>query len=639
MYLLPVSYDGFGLNTSDYRTIIPDNAPASWGADVVENKRANAFPQFASMDLDGINLPLRIHIRGNGSLSALKRVFNAEDYRLRGPRKLVVQDENGKQWYVYASARNLTSSRYNAVTVLVRVSAPVWISEVEQSVTWSVEADGDEKTVTVGGNANALPIFEVTPTTQLVGGFRHVDSLVLYNRCANRAVQFPMQIVSGWDTAALVSSGELQASCQDVRVSLDDVRIDFWLVRPNTTNTAIWANVNLAPMVLLKLAMSIPATGEVGELTFAVGSEKTLAGMSKYGYLLIDSEVFYYSGVDAKLRKVGGLKRAQMGSNMDDHVVGASCWWVEHKLQVLYGNSAADAWVNDESKRPAFDLDDSDNGMWVYECFGDSQQLQSAAAKPMVISSAGKVSGYYTDEHDVEADVSPFDVLGLAVRSYLKSGKPAGDTANVAWDLFHPFGIYSVAASGDKYRVGVKWPRFTVQKSANGSSWTMLAEETSPVNGSTWTLFVITEKTTGATSIYIPTRVRFSFSGTVDASSSAIGMVEITQATIKPVAGNVPVILRMAGSSNYPFEARLLNETSGDEIALSYQMGQGQTLVVDTERKVIECNGVGADAALAPYPLRGEWLPFLPGGNLLHYAAIGDGGVGIVIRYRERMVW
>jgi len=637
MYLKPISFDGFSLSSGGYTAIIPEDAPASWKAQVVENKRVNAFPQFASVEMDGVTLPILVKILAGGSLLALKKAFDPSSYVLPRPKKLIVQDAQGGFWSCMAVAQNLIKSSQRQVTALLRVSEPVWVSETLTSVSWTVP--GADKAITVAGNTWALPTFRLKPTGANPGNYAHNEPITVLNKSGARAVQFPLQIVGNWNTAALVTAGTLRADCADVRMLVDDVEVDAWVINPNTADTDIWINVNLEPKTEIKLGASIPASGAVGEVQFVAGSQAALSKLRPGGAFRIDSEVFTYSGVAPTLSKIGGVTRAQRNTSEAAHAAGATVYFIEHDVRLLWGNAAASARVNDDSRRPAFDLTASDNTQWVYAQFGDKAQLMSATWRPSA-SSVGKVSGIYTDELNEFDEVWPADVMGAEATTYLSKGKVVGDTVKIAWDLYCPFGFSAVAiTAAKKYRVGAKWPVLTLQKSVNGASWITLATESMPVNESTWTDYQVAEVSTGASATYVPTWLRLSFAGLVAATAGAVGRVEVRDAVVKLQTANMPSITRGTEIGNVQLEATLSNTASGDAINIVYPAAVNKTLVVDTANKVITYEGQAADKALGSYPPRGEWLPLLPGANALQYTGVGSGPVDVTIEYRERMVW
>jgi hypothetical protein len=640
MYLKPISFDGFGLNTANYESIIPEDAPASWKAGANENTRTNAFPQFASLGLDGITLPVVIAIKGSGSLNELKKVFDPSSYYLPAPKKFIVQDETGAQWSAMGVSLNIAESSGEMATMLLRISQPVWVSETEIPVVWAITAPGQTQAITINSNYWALPKFEVKPTGANPGNFAHNLPYTIYNATAAAAAQYPLKVVSGWNTAALISAGTLKGDCSDWRIYMDGVEVDAWITDPNTDHTAITINVNLKGKLELALGTAIASSGAVGELQFAKSAAAVLKTLPLSGAFLVEDEIFTYNGLNTTLLKAGGVQRAARNTSMAAHASGAMVRFIEHDVRLLYGNPNAAARVNDDSKKPAFDLAASTNTQWVYSQFGDKLQVRSASWKPAA-KSTGKVSSYYPYGQNALDDVWPADVLGLEINTYASKGKTLGDTATITWIFFHPFGIYSAAGSGEKYRVGAKWPTFTLEKSSNGTSWKVMLAETSPVNESAWSAFTWAETVTGATGVYIPTWLQVKLNGAIAATVGALAMAELTDVTVKLVTGNVPVIIQGTEASNVHLEMTLTNMTSAlqDAIGLVFPAAVNKTLVVDTAAKTITYEGIAADAALAPYPARGEWLPLLSGANTLRYDAAYSGPVTITIKYRERMIW
>ncbi len=639
MTMTPVSFGSLALNNANYQAIIPVEAPASWRANLVENQRSGAFPQAASLQMDGITFPMRINIRGSGSLRELQKTFNNPEY-YRGLElvKLIAQDDQGSQWSMMVVSLNLIDTGQKGATALLRAAYPIWERESVTPLTWNITASGQTKIISPGGNAPALPVYEITPKGANGGDYATAWPITVYNRMNVKAVRYPLQIVSGWDTATLVSGGNLRSDCADVRVVVDGQEIDHWLVRPNTANTAIWVNLNLSPKIELKLGTAIPATGAVGEIVFDKSAAAALKLLPAAGILRIGAEEFTYSGKNEKLLKVGGVQRAQRNTSMASHATGVSCIWIEHDIQVLYGFSGALAREVDERYRPAFELT-GDNETWQYLTFGDVARLNAGGWVGSVIKSAGKLSFVYTAVHDA-TDADPVDVTGMAISPYLSRNRWAGDSADLEWRLYNPFGLTSIEASGEKLRRGTKWPTLKIQKSADGSRWLDLRIETSPVNADTWTAFTTTVLNTAPTASFVPRYVRVDLAGVIDSAETAAALAELNAVTVKPIATNIPMVIAGTVNANYQFDATLINETTGESLRLIYPMVVNKTLIVDSSLKRIDYLGQSAEPALQPYPRRGEWLPLRAGvDNTLRFEATATGAVEIVIKYRERKVW
>lgn len=635
MQLTPISFGGFTFGSA-YKAIIPEDAPASWRATVNENRRTGAFPQFASVEFDGISLPVMIQIV-SGSLLTLKRVFNAAALPL-GPRKLVVEDEEGGQWSVMAVAQNLVQTSQKKAVAMLRVSEPVWVSETLGTETW-LPSEGDLE-ITIGtDNFWALPVLKITPTGANPNHYAHNEPITVLNVTSQRAMQLPIQLVTNWDTATLVGAGQLQASCADVRVLVDGVEVDAWVNAPNTSGTDLWINLDLEGKTELGLGEDLASSGAIGEVLLAKGSTAAMKKLPKAGAFLVDDEIFTYDGVDAVSCRLGGVVRAQRNTTSAAHTKGDTVYFIQHDIRLLWGNATAEARVNDETKRPAFELSSSTNGQWVYAQFGDRERLMGGAWKPSV-KSAGGVSNIYTEELNAYDDVWPAKVLGGEILTYTTSrGKLLGDTATLTWDFYHPFTIYSVAGTGKKWRTGAKWPTFALQKSANGTAWKPVASEISPVNESEWVDFTIAETTTGAGANYAPTWLRVSLAGVVAASTGAAARAEMRDVTVKMVTANLPRIIRGTEIGNVQLEGTISNLATDEAVEISYPAAVGKTLTVDGVNKTITYDGRGAAAAMAQSPERVDWLRLVPGLNRLRYAGDSGGPVSIVVEWRERMVW
>jgi hypothetical protein len=643
MYLKPVSFDGLALNDANYETIIPDDAPVSPRITVNENRRTNAFPQYASIEMDGVNLPLAIKIKSGGSLSELKRVFNPVDYRIPSQKKLIVSTETGELWSVMGVSQLFTETSQKKAIAVLRISNPVWVSDIENTTSWNVTAGGQTKSITINSNAISLPKIEITPTGTNAGSYAVCIPIIVRNRKQAGAASYPLQLLSNWDTAALITADIiLQPDCADTRLVIDGVESDFWLVRPNAVDSALWANINLSPAINLKLGTAILDSGSVTEVIFAKGYDSLLKKLPAKGILQIGNEVFFYNGpVEPKKRKVRGVSRAEWNTSAAAHAVDDPVYWIEHDIRLLYGSPNATAMVNDETKKPAFDLEESTNTEWIYHKFGDKNNL-SPASWSRSLSSSKKVSEEYVNEENAGDEVWPAEVMGSLINSLLDNkNKPVGDTATIVWEITNPFGFYSVDLIGKKYKVGSAWPGARIEKTADSKKWASIFTNLTPATQGAWTDFDTNEILLNPTANYVPIRIRIVHSGTVSSSIGAMAMVETREVILKPISGNIPLVTVCEDNVNVQLDAVLTNMTSpeDDAIRINYPCRVNKKMTIDSEKKIIDYDGAPADSALTPYPNRGEWLPLLPGENVLQFDADYTGNLAIVIKWRERMLY
>jgi len=616
-----------------YQTLVPEDAPAIFRAQAIEVDRADLFPAWAGKKFDGVNLPLRVVVLG-GSLRELAQIFDPFD---QAQHALVVQDGAGVAWFLLGAVLTISEVKGNGALVLLRVSDPILQAATAASTTWLITGSGQKKTVTVGGNCYARPAFDITPTGAAAGGWANARYVTLYNR-TSRAYQkrYAVEVTNGgWDTAALVAAGALQASGDDVRVIVDGVEVDFWMGDFNTDHTKVWANFVFKPRIEMTLGLAVAASGAVGELQL----EKTPANTAAIkllpasGTLVIDDERFNFSGKDEKLLKLGGVQRGVKQSAMGAHAAKATVRWLEHDVWLVWGDANAEAAAVDDRFRPAFDLSLSSNVVRVYDgVFGDADLLRSGSFERAVLVSTGKSSLTYDGEHGTDAE--PAERLGMAVLPWQQGTRWQAEKATVQWMAVFPSGISKVSANGEKLRVGSAWPALAgLDYSIDLKSWKNLWNETSPVNAGQWTAW--SRQNTSV--VNTAQAIRFVLSGSIAAAADAAGRFETAAVTVELVAANTPFVAMAAGNANYQFRATLVNETTGEEITLNFPMVVDKTLTVDSAAKTILYEGANALAALQPFPARAEWLRLLPGENALRFDSDTTGPVTVVVRWRNRL--
>lgn len=635
MILTPVSFDNFSLNDTSYESIIPEDAPARWKPEISENDRSNDFPQFAAVKYTSIVVPVTIKILGSGSLNDLKGIFNAQTYKTPTLKKLIVEDENERKWSVMGYPMNLIETSQNLAKALIHVPRPVWSAEDE---TESDLDDYNEIEATNEGNVYALPTIEITAGDSNPNEYAFNEFVIVANKTTINANNFPLCIKSGWDTATLVTGGYLQADLDDIRVTLDGTEIDFWL-DTQTGVTAVWTNLNLPPRIEFRIAEAVSDSWDDGEV-YLVNESKSATALKKLppaGAFLWDNELCFYDDLNAKTRRLAGIQRAQRGTAASAHNAKAMAVFIPFDLRILYGKATAEAPNVDDSKKPAFDLAQSSNAVWVYDDeFGDLQQSRSACWIPSVTATVGDTVEPYTSPQEAEEDADPIAVLGHKITAYLnKNNVYKGDSGTMYWTLINPLVFNKISATASKYRVGKNFPAFKLQSSSNGKKFTNAATEASPVSESTWTNFSITEKTI-STSSYKPQAVRFQLTGKVADGSTSQANVEVDKVTLTNLAANIPLIVNVTPVSNYQLSGKLTNQTTGDAIEINYPITAGQTLIIDTQRKVITYLDTQVHSALVNYPKRAEWLPIIEGDNTLVWEGAG---VEITMKHHDRMVW
>lgn len=311
---------------------------------------------------------------------------------------------------------------------------------------------------------------------------------------------------------------------------------------------------------------------------------------------------------------------------------------------MYYGNSSLEAPVPDASHEAAFDIADSTNAERVYTSFGDKAGLRPGSWKMAILKRAGLESGTYSGEAgDNTAD--PITALGMAIKTYFKSGKPAAENASMECRFSHPGGITSVTVTGEKRRSSLYWvPIAALQKSKDAKNYATQFNEATPASaGSFVSITNTTEQTLGAGYKHI----RFLFSGSLPSAANewySQREVDLEIDAVTVVITNPITAEMQAEEDNYDLDCEIQNtftyqgETKTESLFLNWTMGLDDVLTVNSEtRRMTHSDGTNAYRARRLDTERLEWMAFRPGvTNQLKFIDAGTTGVDLAIKYRER---
>lgn len=202
------TYNSTAINDgTNYNAFIQDDIKLQGSATITNVSRSGRRPVYASKTLKDYEMKIVIEMLGTVSsqLDTLKALFDIED---ETPRKLIIKDtaNSDKQWYVYATVKEMPKLKNRLVYITLSIADPVWYSETLYDDTWNIAASGETNEIVVGGNVAARPIFVITPTA--AGGSRYAyRRLALWrNPITYAQLNYPLNIVGTvWDTAALVA--------------------------------------------------------------------------------------------------------------------------------------------------------------------------------------------------------------------------------------------------------------------------------------------------------------------------------------------------------------------------------------------------------------------------------------------------
>lgn len=299
---------------------------------------------------------------------------------------------------------------------------------------------------------------------------------------------YPVDIADGsLDTASLVSAGKMASDGDDLRVLVDGEEVDRWLGNMNTASTGVWIALPFEDDISMTLNGAITAT--VTSLTVT----GTITSLSSYGIIQIGNEIIHYSGKSGQ--DLTGLTRGYKGTTAAAHNDTDDVYWLQHDVEIVYGNPDASAPTLDSDYKPSFDVDDSSNTLWKYTTFAHgvnpthNMGMEAGWDSPVYpdddfleqITSAGNNS-WYNWNHDGSGSGDEAEI-GLEVISI--TGPNNGGTIRVAWH--NECGIVAAEfIDGEKYSESTPNWDAEVESSINGSSWTTEYTIPAPGSASTW---------------------------------------------------------------------------------------------------------------------------------------------------------
>ncbi len=231
------------------------------------------------------------------------------------------------------------------------------------------------------------------------------------------------------------------ANGDDLRVWIDDVEAERWLVGWNSAATDVVVNLSLPRAVQRTLTAAIGVTDTSFE--FAEGVQ----GLASRGFLLIDNEMIWYDALTA--RGVTGVVRGVRGTTAAAHTTAAAVWANPKSVVVAVGKAKAGPPPSTAAHRPCIQLPGSSNQTWKWgdgaddpnTVFVDSANPDRTAQwAPGLDGNIDPLSGstvlVQSDTQATFQDADPASVAGLAANT-LQVAAPydiANQVAQITYD-------------------------------------------------------------------------------------------------------------------------------------------------------------------------------------------------------------
>ncbi len=629
-----VSVGGIVSDGVDYHMWI--EFPFSQPASKLERARrgGSRSPVIAQVTREALTMSLGIRILGadEAESKALREaLLLALDTTTAAVALVVSDDDGGAERYRYVVAQGVDEQRDEAgpgeyfVATLVTHGDTAWRAVTARQETWNVTASGQTTVVANNGGLPARPVYTVRPTAVKSGaGFVYKRFLPIVWR-GGEASWHPTDVVDGGlDTAAMIAGGKIYNGGtgyeHGVAVSVDGVLRKRWFGNFNTSETKVWVNLDWKAVAPLSLAVGFGSGDTVEEI--AVDEETSLWLMGSYPYsgiLMIDNEVFTYTGRDTTTGVFSGVVRAANGSSAGAHVTGATIYLIQHDIWLLYGGTGV--WDNGldrsgpggygsdvDAYKPVIVLATSHNGLWVFEEFG-----QTGAAyqyRPGTWQRGGEAAGTGT-VGDPWTGIELYN--GSAVRT------------ESHWRLPVSLRLFSATVIGRGINYQPELGGWTVGLYADGGSPYVNIPSLSDGTGDEVEFTLYHEEVRHTEEIRL--------------SQNCMGAMSVTVDTIALywATTHTPVVSMGPEMALYDMALTLENVTTGERLAIRLAMILNQQLEIDTDRYVVTLLDDGSNQyqAVSRNTRRREMLMLVPGDNTLRVTETGLAGVTVYVGFEE----
>lgn len=638
MIFKPYSFAGTSLQSATFKAGFPQQqADAQVKSQPGYVKRAGAYPIYAGKDITPHTLNIEITMLSVMSdLDTLNTLFDTKE---ETPQQFIVTDteDSDKQYYVYATPTQVLGGHDgNMAIVTLALDDPVWQTVTQNSQAWTITSSTSSTDVTVGGNDDAFPIFEITPTSAPSTDFVFTVNLQVLPTSSNPWAHRPLLITGDtsttWDTAALVAAGKMQSLGQDLRVFRNGVPANFWVSGINTTDTKVWVTANMpeARNMTLKTALGTGAVTEV-ELKYTTANKSYINDMPSRGLLIIDSglgttdtEEFSYTAKTVTDRKLAFAvnSRALRDTVAVAHAANSSVRHMPYAYRIDYGNATATAETVDNTFKPIINLSTSNNASFVYSTFYDTDAVRAGIWKPHIIQQSDPTisrSDYFTSTGDL-GDTDPATEMGLSAKTYRSGGLWRPDSVLIYWVGVFPDYVTSFSASGEHIQTVATIPDFgmayvNTTTHTRPYLWTLTDQPSTDFG--TWTTW--SKATTDATIPDNLDKLLWMMNGSIVGSTDYYAKAGIDAATVNLT--NNPHVMIRAESGAARLNFTISNSTTGESFDLLLPALANDTIYVDTDPDfpTVTYKGELINGAIKLSSIRSAWLKLAPGSNTLNF--------------------
>lgn len=400
---------------------------------------------------------------------------------------------------------------------------------------------------------------------------------------------------------AVIKNSKAQADGDDFRVVVDGTEVDRKFGTGagafNQALTLVYARAPLQPRIEIPLRTAIAASGAITSIDLSTDRlyRDAFNRLPQAGQMVIGSEALTWTEKDVTTRQLKGtVTRACFDTSEGAHAVADTCKWLEHIIQLQYGDSSASAPTIDATRIPMWDLT-STNLSHIYTSMTDAAGLRAGRWRGDLGVPRSKGRGgtrLYSAAANTEAD--PATVLGIYAESWLSGSRYQDESIDANWQIVIPQGATTVTATGRKRRTSSSWPTFTFEASTDGKRWVVIWTEATPSGTSDEAWAAHSAVALGATYYYF----RFHMKGGVQAGSGYYAYNELSDITFT-LAAKPTITLKNETGTAYPLDMKITNNTNGEYFSIARMIQVGQTLTVQLGPKTRRCV-YGKDSTVGP---------------------------------------
>ena len=537
-------------------------------------------------------------------------------------QSLIIADDDGQnQRYVEAMPFSIVHEEdgdgLTLLTTLAIDGDVMWRAVTATTYNWNITSSGETLEVVNGDpavNDDAYPVITITPRDYATGINPYRRFAAVGWRATQPATNYPTDIVNDGLDTQIASTNFADAQGDDIRVYVDGVEVDYWLDGANTATTKVWANINWQAGQTGTLAASM-GTGAVSTVTV----NEEITNWPESGLLLIDSEVFAYTGKVNSTKTFSGVTRASRGTTAATHDAADAVTWVQHEIWIEYGDAGKSAIVPDDDYKPMFLLT-STNGSWDYDEFASLASSSSISRR----TGSWLYARYdYIYGGNQAASANPYVELGLKSPAWV--GVPKMLLDNCLWLLGNACGISAVNfQNGEFYHGRTDWWRAGVYGDA------ALLYSIPASTNNTWNAW-----SQNITSLAV-SQVSLHMTGWW--SSSYAMRVECADVTVTLNSSYTPLVVIGAEEQTYRLQPTLTNQTTEESLTVDTALDVDEAIEIDVEHHQVTLPD-GSDAYNAVEAVEGvrRWLLRLQAGsNTLEYTESGVVEVDVDISFERR---